>query len=70
MHISRFSHLLLHMPSMAIEDHVHLFLNNLQEKVKTHVVLHEPTTLQEATQLTLQADKANNSHFPLLKRKP
>lgn len=47
-HISMFPQLLLHQPSMAIKDIIHLFVNILQEKVKTHAVLHEPTIFEEA----------------------
>lgn len=44
---------------MDVEDIVHLFVHSLQDKIRTHVLIHEPMYLKKTTQLALQADKAH-----------
>lgn len=57
-HLSQFQKLLLRVPTMAEEDKVHLFTNSLQGRVRSHVFLHDPQTLDDAMQYALQADRA------------
>lgn len=58
-HVSKFKQLVLQTPNMDDADRVHFFINSMHEKICTHVLIHNPDTLEGATQLALHADWAH-----------